>query len=95
LRRQFDGPVRDAGFSDRVMQLLPPRRRQISWPLWTGLAVGTGACWLSLMFSPLLHLAWRDWVGGQLSAAAIALLLAIAGMSLLASWWSLAEADNR
>jgi hypothetical protein len=34
-------------------------------------------------------------MGGELSAPAIALLLAIAGMSLLASWWSVAEADDR
>ena len=95
LRKQFDGPVRDDGFSERVMERLPPRRRRIAWPLWAGVVVGTGACWLSLSTAPLLHVGWRDLMGGELSAPAITLLLAIAGMSLLASWWSVTEADDR
>jgi len=95
LRKQFDGPVRDEGFSERVMQRLPPRRQRMAWPLWAGVVAGTAACWLSLMFSPLLHAGWRDWVSGELSAPAMTLLLALATMSLLASWWSVVEADDR
>jgi len=95
LRKQFDGPVSDDGFSERVMRLLPPRRQRMAWPLWAGVGMGMGACWLSLLFSPLLHAGWRNWMRGELSASAFALLLAIAGMSLLASWWSMAEADDR
>ena len=95
LRRQFDGPVSDERFTERVMQRLSPRRQRIAWPLWVGIVMGAGACWLSLLFSPLLHAGWRNWMHGELSASAIVLLLAIAGMSLLASWWSVAEADDR
>jgi hypothetical protein len=95
LRRQFDGPLADEGFSERVMHKLPPRRRRKAWPLWAGVAIGTGACWLSLSFSPLLHAGWRNWMHGAHSASAIAMLLAIAGMTLLATWWSVAEADDR
>jgi hypothetical protein len=95
LRKQFDGPVPNEGFSERVMQRLPPRRRRMAWPLWAGIFVGTGACWLSLSSAPLLRAGWRDWMGGELSAPAITLLLVIAGMSLLASWWSVTEADDR
>ena len=95
LRKQFDGPVSDEGFSERVMQRLPPRRHRMAWPLWAGVVAGAGACWLTLLSSPLLHDGWRNWMRGELSASAIALLLAIAGMSLLASWWSVAEADDR
>jgi len=95
LRKQFDGPVANEGFSERVMQRLPPRRRRMAWPMWTGVVIGTGACWLSLLSTPLLHVGWRDWMGGELSPPAITLLLVIAGMSLLASWWSVTEADDR
>jgi hypothetical protein len=95
LCKQFDGPIPDDGFSERVMQRLPLRRRRIAWPLWAGVLAGAGACWLSLLFSPLLHAGWHDWMGGNLSAPAIVLLLAMAGLSLLASWWSVAEADDR
>jgi hypothetical protein len=95
LRQQFDGYVSDHGFSERVMQRLPPRRRPMAWPLWIGIAMGTAACWLSLAFSPLLHVGWRNWMHGELSASAIALLITMAGMSLLASWWGVVEADDR
>jgi hypothetical protein len=94
LRTQFDGPVPDDGFSERVMQHLPARRRRIAWPLWAGVLAGIGACWLSLLPSPLLQAGWRDWAGGELSAASVILLLAFAGMSLMALCWSVAEADD-
>jgi hypothetical protein len=93
LRRQFEGAVADNGFCDRLMQQLPARPRRRAWPLWSGIAAGTAACALSLWSTPLVQLGWRDWAGGQLSAPVIALLLALAGMSLLAMCWSLAEAD--
>jgi hypothetical protein len=97
LQKQFDGSVPDEGFSERLMQRLPPRRRRVrvAWPLWAGLLAGTVACWLSLGTLPLLHVGLRDLMGGELSASAIVLLLAMAGMSLLAGWWSLSEADQR
>jgi len=95
LRRGFGGPVPDAGFSEQVMRRLPPRRRRIAWPLWGGLLAGTGACWLSLLRSPLLHAGWRAWLHGDWSAPAIALLLAAGGLSLLTCWWSATEAGER
>jgi hypothetical protein len=94
LQRQFDGAAPDDGFCDRVMQRLPARPRRRAWPLWIGIAGGAAACALSLSSMPVFHLGWRDWFGGALSAPAIALLLALAGMSLLAMCWSLAEADG-
>jgi len=95
LRKQFDGPLPDDGFSEHVMQRLPPRRRRVAWPLWAGFLVGSGTCWLSLLFSPLLQDGWRDWVDGDLSVSTITLLVAMTGMSLLAGWWSMTEADDR
>ena len=96
LRKQFDGPLPDEGFSERVMQQLPARRRRrVAWPLWAGVIAGLGACWSLLLRAPLLHAGWRDWAVGEPSAPAIVLLLIAAGMSLLATWWCLAEADSR
>lgn len=94
LRQQFDGPVADDGFSGRVMQQLPSRRRA-AWPLWTGVLAGAGASWFSLQFSPWLFAGWQDWVDGELSVPAITLLLTVAGMSLTAAWWAMTEADGR
>lgn len=94
LRQQFEGAVPDDGFCDRVMERLPARPRRRAWPLWCGVAAGAAACVLTLWSTPLVQLGWRDWAGGQWSAPAIVLLLALAGLSLLAMCWSLAEADG-
>jgi hypothetical protein len=94
LRRQFEGAVPEAGFCDRVMQQLPMRARRRAWPLWSGIATGAATCSLSLLATPMLRLGWSDWVSGELSAPAIAMLFALAGISLLAMCWSLAEADG-
>lgn len=95
LRKQFDGPVRDAGFSERLMQRLPQRRRRVAWPSWAGALAGVAACWLALWPSPLLRRGWQDWVGGDWSAAGIVMLATLAVMTLLALAWSVAEADDR
>jgi hypothetical protein len=94
LRRQFDGPVPDEGFSGRVMHRLP-RRRRVSWPLWLGIAAGALACWLALLSSPLLHIGWRDWVHGDWSAPAITMSLVVLGMAMLALAWGVTEARDR
>lgn len=95
LRQQFGGPVPDDGFSERVMQRLPSRRRRTAWPLWTSVLAGAAGCWSSLQLSPWLVAGWRDWMHGELSAPAITLLLAMAGMSLAAAWWVVTEAGDR
>lgn len=95
LRKQFDGPVRDEGFSERVMQRLPTHRRRRAWPLWAGVLAGVVACWLALLPSRLLRDGWQDWVGGHWSAAGIVMLTMMAVMVLLALAWGVAEADDR
>ncbi|HXS74424.1 MAG TPA: hypothetical protein VN725_10345 [Rhodanobacteraceae bacterium] len=94
LREQFEGPVFDDGFSDRVVQQLPPRRHRAVWPLWAGVLAGAGASWLGLLSAPLLHAGWQEWISGKPSASAIILVSAIAGMSLLACWWTTMEAED-
>jgi hypothetical protein len=95
LRRQFEGSVPDGGFSRRVMQRLPQRRRRVTWPVWGGALVGAGACWLALLFSPVVDAGWRDWMSGEWSAPAIMLLLVALGMAMLAMAWSIAECRDR
>lgn len=93
LRKQFDGPVRDDGFSERVMQRLPPRRRRKAWPLWIGLIAGVVACWVGLLHAPILHAGWSDWLHADWSVPAFAVLLMVVGMSLLALCWGVGEPD--
>lgn len=90
LRKQFDGPVPDEDFSQRVMHHLP-RRRRATWPLWGGVLAGAGGSWLTLSSSPLLRTAWRDLVRNDWSAPAITVLLVMLGMAMLALSWGVAE----
>jgi hypothetical protein len=94
LRQSFDGPAPDAGFCDRVMQQLPPRRRPFAWPLAAGVMIGAVLCSLSLFTSPLWHAAWHGWLTGQWSGSSIVMLSTMAGLSVLALGWTLAEADD-
>jgi len=94
LRQSFDGPTPDAGFSDRVMQQLPPRRLRSAWPLAAGVLVGAVLCALSLFNSPLWRAAWHGLRVGERSTSTMIVLSTMAGMSLLALAWTLAEADD-
>lgn len=94
LRQSFDGPAPDAGFCDRVMQQLPPRRRPVAWPLVAGVLAGAVLGALSLFDAPLWHAAWQGWLVGEWSASSVVAVSAMAGLSLLALGWSLAEADD-
>lgn len=95
LRKQFEGPVPDDGFCDRVMEQLPTRRRRNNWPLAAGALAGMATCWFSLLLSPIAYVGWRDWLSGDPSASAIALFISMMGMAILALAWTIAEADDR
>jgi hypothetical protein len=90
----FDGPAPDAGFSDRVMQHVRPRRRASAWPQVACVFAGALMCWLSLAGSSLWRAAWQGWLAGQWSASTVITLAMLAGLSLLALGWTLAEADD-
>lgn len=91
LRSQFEGPLADDGFCDRVMRQLPARRRPLRWQLPVGMLAGLGACLWSLSSAPLIRTGWHDWTHGSLSLEAVMMMLALMGMSLLVSWWALTE----
>jgi hypothetical protein len=93
LRKSFEGPTPEDGFTDRVMERLPSRRR-VGWPKVAGIAAGIGACWPVLASAPLLASGWQDWTRGEVSTSAIALLFVTACASLAAAWWALAEGDS-
>ena len=95
LRKQFDGPVFDEGFSRRVMQRLPQRRRHVAWPVWGGILVGVIACWQVLLVWRVVDGGWQGCLSGHWSARTVTLLLAILGMAVLALAWGVAEADDR
>ncbi|MEW9570419.1 hypothetical protein ABQJ54_01500 [Rhodanobacter sp. Si-c] len=95
LRQQFEGPVADDGFSERLMQQLPPRRCRTAWPMWLGVLIGVAACWICLANVPLLDAGWRDWLAGELSMPVISMWLTMAFMSLLALGWGLADSRDR
>lgn len=90
LRRTFEGPVADQGFSTRVMQALPARRRRLGWlPGMTllggalaGIALAPASMWGALAAE------WQSGAFGTASAATCVLLLA---MSLLSCGWALDE----
>lgn len=97
LREQFDGPVPDGGFSARVMQRIPRRRRK-GWPAFAaalvGLLAGVAGCFASLARWPALDFERWYATGGHWSGSAIALAAAMAGLTLLTWWWGIAEADD-
>jgi len=93
LRENFDGPVADDGFCDRVMRQLPARRRARRWQLPAGILTGLVACLWHLSSTPLIRAGWQDWMQGSISHASAIMLLAVMATSLLASWWALAEVD--
>lgn len=93
LRQHLDGPVADDGFCDRVMRQLPARRRARRWQLPVGILAGLVSCLWSISSAPMIRAGWHDWMRGSLSSAAWIMLLALMGMSLLASWWALTESE--
>lgn len=94
LRDQFGGPVPDDGFSKRVMDRLPARRRRSTWPLVAGAMLGVVTCWISLWFVPIPFIGWGDWLAGNITGSATTLFIAMMGIALLALAWTIAEASD-
>lgn len=79
LRTELDLPM-DDGFCERLMASLPPRRARHTWVRPAGAVAGA-----------LLSAAGVAASGLPLGVV----LCAAAGMSVLAAWWALCEADKR
>jgi hypothetical protein len=94
LRASFDGPVPDAGFSERVMQALPARRVRRRWLIPASMTAGIVTCWIALSSTSLVRVASHDLVSGKLSASILIMLATILGIALLACWWAVVEADD-
>ncbi len=95
LRGQFEGPVPDDGFCDRVMELLPSKRHQKNWPLVVGILTGTATCALTLWSAPITSIGWQEWVSGVPSEFALALFISMIGLEILALAWAVAEVGDR
>jgi hypothetical protein len=89
LRAHFT--VADDGFSAKVMQRLPRRRRFPAWGPMIGAILGVTACALCLFTETLLGAGGTPGMRGP-NASAVVVWTAIAtGLSLLAMGWAIAE----
>lgn len=92
LRRDFSGPVEDAGFSAAVMRTLPPRARSRPWLVPGAALAGALLAWLSLLPSPIWQRLADEWLAGGLGTASTAVCALLLGMGLLGCGWALQEA---
>jgi hypothetical protein len=91
LRRHFNGPVPDDGFSARVARALPARRGPRAWLLPVAALSGSVAAWLTLLPSPLLHQVAHEGIAGGLGVTTATLCVLLLGVSLLGCSWALEE----
>jgi hypothetical protein len=92
LHREFaTATVPDDGFSARVLHALPPRRRQRRWLLPSAVLIGALLAWLSLLPSPLLQQATREWATSNLHLSSVVVWALLLGVSLLGCAWALEE----
>lgn len=92
LRREFDGPVEDAGFTDALMLKLPARGRPRPWLLPGAALAGALLAWLSLLPAPIWQQLVDEWLAGGFGAASAAVCAVLLGIGLLGCGWALEEA---
>jgi hypothetical protein len=92
LRRDFGGPVEDAGFTDAVIRTLPARGRP--HPLLVPAAALAGAllAWLSLLSAPIWQQLVDEWQTGGFGTASAVVCALLMGIGLLGCGWALEEA---
>lgn len=94
LRDDFEGAVRDEGFSARVMQVIPPRRPAMSWRRWPmPVAVGAGSLltWLALLPAPLWQGAAQEWMARDFGGATVSLYALLLALGVLGCVWAVEE----
>lgn len=94
LRDHAPDPVADDGFCAGLIERLPPRKPPIKWPLAMGVLAGALACWISVSAAPVALSGWRDWISGDLTSSALALLVLLTGLNLMTLAWTLTEAHE-
>lgn len=94
LREAAPDPVADEGFCAGLVERLPPHRPHAQWPLAVGIVAGMLACWFSMSAAPAALIGWHDWISGDLTSPALALLASLAGLNLMALAWTLIEAQE-
>jgi hypothetical protein len=91
LRRDFEGPVADDGFSLRVMHALPTRKRRPTWLLPLALAGGGALAWAALTPSSLWLEVAREGATGSPGPATVLFLVVMLGTGLVGCAWALEE----
>ncbi|MCE2915065.1 MAG: hypothetical protein ACOVOT_03310 [Rubrivivax sp.] len=91
LRRDFAGPIADDGFAARVSGALPPRPRQRAWLIPAAAVAGGLLTWLTVLPSPLLQQAAREWLAGSIGPTSGTVLALLLGLGLLGCAWALEE----
>lgn len=92
LRREFEGPVPDDGFSARVARELPARPRRIAWPLPIAFACGGVLAGAAVATSPLWGEVAQEVAAGVPGAASAVLLTVALCLGALCCAWALEEA---
>ena len=92
LRRGFEGPVPDDGFSARVARGLPARPRRIAWPLPIALACGGVLAGAAVATSPLWGDVAREAAAGVPGGASVVFLFVALCLGVLGCAWTLEEA---
>ncbi len=87
----YEDPVADGGFSQRLMQTLPRKRRmKLNWVV-VGLALGFIALLWQMSSTTLVQNAWQDFTAGQLSPM---VWLLCAGFGTLSSLFAFCLIDG-
>lgn len=93
LHDYYEDPVADGGFSQRLMQTLPRKRRmKLNWIV-VGLALGFIALLWQMSSTTLMRNAWQDFTAGQLSPMVWLMCLGFGTLSSLFAFCLLGEAD--
>jgi Domain of unknown function (DUF5056) len=92
LRRDFKA-ASDDGFSARVMRALPQQASRRQWLMPAAAIAGFLLAWLTLLPSPLLQQAARDWLAGNMGPSTIVLWALVLCIGLLGCGWALEEAS--
>ncbi len=94
LRERFEGAVPEDGFSGKVMQRLPQRRRFQGWLPAVGVLLGAVASGVGLFWGRLPEVVWRGGTSGHMTGAVIVWMAIAGGISMMGMGWAVVEGDD-